>query len=240
LIDTTWREAFYRAHIWMTRARPGPPLDTLLTPWLAAAFSRCGSAGEARVVLRATQAALLHQGYLLHHQPAPRDHDGLGPFLTPALAREFNRTLSTSQAAAATLHQLLPFDIGPQGPGWHPDLLTVPDVPTDARTLEIDGNTLHVPDYAAVAVRAHLIYRYLELGATVPPKVPFFDPGKLARERFRHQAIAALATAGITRIEQTLPTGPVGTSWMRQRHLSLHPLRDITTNVPMNTQPTWT
>ena len=181
-LDQLWSRTFHDARQWVSQARyarAGDPfcqaptkLALSLSLKLAARTYAAATGGEALTVLRATQAGLLREGLLLHHQPWPGD-PGLGHRLTPTVTATVNRAITTAGAAAATLYLLFPYDRRNAEPHWHPDELTLGDIGSYSATVTIAGTRLPVPRHARPALLAHLAFRRTQ-GATAPA-VAFFD-----------------------------------------------------------------
>ncbi|MEV0404196.1 hypothetical protein [Actinoallomurus sp. NPDC050550] len=225
-LDQIWLKTFEAARTWLRNHRQvgeaNQAPDRLALPLslhLAARLYRCASDGEALVRLRATQAAFLRDGLLLHHQARPGDPD-LGHRLTPTAVAAINRAaISTSSAAAATLHLLFPFDRRGDERYWHPSTLTMDDVTSTASSIKINGEYLPVPAHARPALAAHLAFRQMQ--GTRHPGDPFFDltpPGDDIRT-LADRALTATTAAGdprpiaSSRPADTAPSGCGSAAW---------------------------
>ncbi|WP_433464084.1 hypothetical protein [Spirillospora sp. CA-128828] len=243
-IDRIWMRAFTDARGWPRRFIPdgdsqqaSHALALPVSVRLAARAYTAATDSEAMVVLRAVQAGLLRQGVLLHHNHGA----GLGHRISPSAAASINRTLSTQDAAAATLHLLFPYAARPAEPYWHPADLRAQDVADDGSTVKIGGVDLPVPAHARPALAAHQVLLQRR-GPRTHPELYFdtADPRDLRRQADR----ALTATATSPQLPDQPPErrsqrGGRGTLWMRQRGLALRNLVGPTRDLDLAT-PIWT
>jgi hypothetical protein len=245
-LDQLWLKTFQTARTWLRNHRKigeaGQAPDQLALPLsihLAARLYRCASDGEALVRLRATQAAFLRDGLLLHHQARPGD-PGLGHRLTPTAVAAINRaTIATAPAAAATLFLLFPFDRRGDERYWHPSTLTMDDVTSTASGIRINDEYLPVPAHARPALAAHLAFRQMQ--GPRHPGDPFFDltPPHDDLRTLADRALTATTAAGDTPVDRVEPPAGHGTLWMRQRRLVLRNLVGNAHTLDLSA-PVWT
>ncbi|MFD1544825.1 hypothetical protein [Nonomuraea guangzhouensis] len=243
-VDQLWLRTFTDARAWLSSHRrigevhqAPTQLALPLSLHLAARLYRSATAGEALVRLRATQAAFLRDGLLLHHQAWPGE-PGLGHRLSPVAVAAINRVISTTQAAAATLYLLFPFDRRDRERYWHPTELTMDDLTATATTLKINGESLPVPYLARPALLAHLAFRHLQGARSTDPFFGVTKPHQDLRV-LAERALAATTASGDARPIDAEPPAGHGTLWMRQRRLALRNLVGDAHALDLST-PVWT
>ncbi|MGW4644300.1 hypothetical protein ACWEN6_37675 [Sphaerisporangium sp. NPDC004334] len=243
-VDELWMRTFTEVREWVRHYRCddafSPAASVLVGPLslrLAARTYTAAGDGEILVRLRATQAGLLREGLLLHHQAWP-GNSGLGSHLTPVTIGALNRTLSTQDAAAAIVYLLFPF--GPRGAEtfWHPDDLRLEHLAADASALTISDVRLGVPAHARPALLAHLTFRRKQ-GAR--PLDALFPTAKQRPDlhRLAGKALAHTTAAGDLRRDHPARPHEHATVWMTQRRLSLRNLLPATRSLDLST-PSWT
>lgn len=246
-VDAAWRETFDAMFGWKERgyrvlreAHPGvddiglPHLASKLSVDLADLIFSAHNQSTALLRIRATQAALFHDGLVLHHEPAA----------ATVMARELHYPVN------GTALQLLSRAVSPSLAFWALDYMINPimSVPLRYRPAEMFPGTdpeglflttqygqISVPPGARPILRAHL-YDWTRRPDDFPQ-----NSGREARRRDyeRGEKIHLLAPfpqrsrAGvdIRRHRSYLPA--LGSEWMRQRGLTLSRIEDLAPRRPM-------
>ncbi len=203
-----------------------PSLALAVSVRLAARMN-VAAPGECLVRLRGTQAGLIHEGILLHHQADPAGRHGLGHRFTKDTVTKINRSMTTPEAAAAVLYLL--FSFGPPGRpggGWSPDDLTLEDVTYSGSHVRIAGVRVPVPHHAQVALRAHHQFRYKQGARNRTSRYFQIDKQRPSARLLAARGLAGSSdhTSWAAEEDRHLAPGDHNTIWMWQRRLVLRNL----------------
>ncbi|WP_019900457.1 hypothetical protein [Salinispora arenicola] len=193
IVDKVWSDTFYAVNAWLYEQNAGLGRGNklpdkigdfvhTLSVKLAAMLTTAANPADALVRLRAVQAATVHHGLLLHHEPPsaqfPRGGE-LGCQLTPALADAINRNVSTAVAAAATIDLIYPMESSEvRYPDLSGPLVAVNTIAQDGSRLRTPHGQIAVPPQGQPALRAHL--HRLRAARAADPDRPFFGTANRA------------------------------------------------------------
>jgi hypothetical protein len=185
---------------------------------------------DALVRLRAVQAAALHHGLLLHHEPPsarfPRGGE-LGCQLTPALADAINRNVSTAIAAAATIDLIYPFkSLEPRHPAPAVSSAPVSTIAENGSLLRTPHGQITVPPHGQPALRAHLHRLHSATGQNQPLFGNKTNPAALARTILQPLVPHLYQPHSSYRRSRAYLRG-YATSWMLRRGLKLEALPSL-------------
>ncbi|MEU6206099.1 ATP-binding protein [Micromonospora musae] len=194
-----------------------PDFVETLTLKLASVFYSGESEAVRIVQLRATQAALLRSGLLLHHKRslALLGHPAhLGCRLTPTAADALRTQTDTTRAAAVLVNVLMP----PYN--WSRVNWTIASVSDDASALRTDVGPIPVPAHGQPILRAHIAWRRMT-GANDSDPLIVHKGIKTEAEIAALQRRLPLHTGHSPYLNSRTAFSGQSTTWMRQRLLTL-------------------
>ena len=206
-----------------------------LTRELACHCYRSVNAGEALVRLRGAQAGLLRAGFLLRHNIPRHAADPAARLLcplTPQISAVLRTLLSTTNAAAAALHLLMPYDTL-----YRTVTYALDEIPDDASYLGVSRDrAIPVPEHARPILRAHAAWVRQQPRPADRFRQPLFGDrpiGELVSSALAHLPIAP----HLRQIHRGRHfDGANASAWMDRCGLSIEP---VTSHLPGQITDPW-